>query len=341
MYMIYYCYLFFLLLINEGSILFSNPVAERSHPLPDIECLTYSNFNDYPITDGITVESNIWVDDVGLITDVNITNIQGTHTWIGDLGFEIESPEGTIVTLVSYKCGSSDNFDVGFDDDGIPPPLPCPYTDGQLYQPEGVLSTVNGQEAQGNWILRIIDDVGIDSGNLEEWTIEICREILCQSQTGDMQQDLVSGCIDQPLLVDYNPSNEYLEDNDQLVFILHDMPGTSIGSIIEVNQFEPEFFFNPTTMFEGITYYVSAVVGDETGFEPYVDLDQECVSISEATPIVFYSSPIIDLPDQILVCIEDEVLLDAGPDGTIYTWSTGATGQQIYVQSTGGLFGNC
>jgi len=112
----------------------------------------------------------------GIITDVNITNITGIHTYLGDLTFSITSPAGTIVQLNEDVCGTDEDFNVGFDDQAASGTLPCPYTDGMLYIPFQALSIFNGEDAAGDWTLTVLDDANLDGGELQSWSIEICKE---------------------------------------------------------------------------------------------------------------------------------------------------------------------
>ena len=112
---------------------------------------------------------------VGVITDVNIVNITGIHTYLGDLTFSITSPAGTTVQLNEDVCGSDEDFNVGFDDQATNATLPCPYTDGMAYIPFQALSAFNGEDAAGDWTLTVVDDANVDGGELQSWAIEICK----------------------------------------------------------------------------------------------------------------------------------------------------------------------
>jgi subtilisin-like proprotein convertase family protein len=112
----------------------------------------------------------------GVISDVNVTNLQGTHTWIADLTITLTSPSGTTVTLVDGPCGNFDDFDIKFDDasPNAHTSIPCPLTDGLTYQPDGTLADFNGENPDGTWTLTISDGATGDGGSLNDWTIEVC-----------------------------------------------------------------------------------------------------------------------------------------------------------------------
>ena len=120
-----------------------------------------------------TIFSDLDVPVGGIITDLNVVNVQGTHTWISDLTFVLESPAGTEVVLLAQACDDENNFNLSFDDAGGPI-LPCPYNDGGTYAPTGSLADFNGENAQGTWVLRVEDAFNFDGGALNGWGLEIC-----------------------------------------------------------------------------------------------------------------------------------------------------------------------
>ncbi len=111
----------------------------------------------------------------GSITDVNIVNMAGTHSNVGDLTFILQSPSGTEVLLVQNQCGNMNNFSVSWDDESSNSPA-CPYNDGGTYQPVGDLSDFDGEDAQGIWRLRIIDSSSPFGGQMESWELDICTQ---------------------------------------------------------------------------------------------------------------------------------------------------------------------
>jgi subtilisin-like proprotein convertase family protein len=121
-----------------------------------------------------TVTSTINVTNTGTINDVNVVDLIGNHSWINDLIVELESPQGTKITLWDQICGNEDNFDVNFDDAATPGALPCPPVGGGIYQPQGSLTAFNGQNPQGTWILSIQDVFNQDGGALTSWGLNIC-----------------------------------------------------------------------------------------------------------------------------------------------------------------------
>lgn len=98
-----------------------------------------------------------------------------THSYIGDLSITLESPQGTVVELISNACDASEDIEVVLSDEGDP--LSCnlfsPGISG-FKKPLQELAQLNGENAQGNWILKIVDEAADDIGFLESWSLEIC-----------------------------------------------------------------------------------------------------------------------------------------------------------------------
>ncbi|WP_154222464.1 S8 family serine peptidase [Marinicella rhabdoformis] len=120
------------------------------------------------------VTSVLNVADSGIISDVNVVDLSGTHTWIADLVISVESPSTTAVSLMTNVCNSEDNFDLNFDDQAASAQLPCPPADGGTYQPATALSALIGEEMNGTWTLTVDDSIDADGGSLDTWGLEIC-----------------------------------------------------------------------------------------------------------------------------------------------------------------------
>ncbi|MGI9531235.1 reprolysin-like metallopeptidase [Lutimonas sp.] len=97
------------------------------------------------------------------------------HTYLGDLAISLESPEGTIIDLISNACDAREDIQVVLSDNGDE--LSCNFGSPGISgtkKPVDDLSVFSGENAQGNWILKVIDGAADDFGNLEAWSIEIC-----------------------------------------------------------------------------------------------------------------------------------------------------------------------
>ena len=138
------------------------------------ECFTV-NSADVPVNifDNTSVTSELTMPSLGPIFDINITNLEITHTYSGDLDISLISPALTEVVLINQICGNSEDLFLQLDDDGIAD-IPCPATTGQAYQPEQALSTFSGEDPMGTWTLTVTDNAGQDEGTLNDWSLQIC-----------------------------------------------------------------------------------------------------------------------------------------------------------------------
>ncbi len=169
---------------NVGPTPTPGPTATATNtPLPTntpgpITCTTY-NSTDVPktiSTSGTPSVSSVLSVAGGTIADVNVLNLNGTHTWINDLDFNLSSPQGTAVQIMARSCSSQDNFNLNLDDEAAAGSWPCPPTDGGTYQPSNPLSAFDGQNSTGTWTLTVNDNANLDGGSLNGWSLEICTE---------------------------------------------------------------------------------------------------------------------------------------------------------------------
>lgn len=122
-----------------------------------------------------TVFSTLPISLNAVISDITVTNLNGTHSWINDLRISLTSPAGTTVILMDQVCGNENNFDLEFSDMGAAySSIPCPPVGGATYQPSESLSGFVGENAQGTWTLTIEDFANQDGGSLDGWGLEIC-----------------------------------------------------------------------------------------------------------------------------------------------------------------------
>lgn len=127
------------------------------------------------VSSTITIDDNVIVENltVKLIDESGATSIPGLkHTYLGDLVITLESPTGTVVELMAKACEANDDIEAVFTDEGQDLLCSSPVT-GKV-KPNEELSIFRGENAQGNWILNIVDTEDADTGTLESWGLEIC-----------------------------------------------------------------------------------------------------------------------------------------------------------------------
>ncbi len=142
-------------------------------------CGPYIESTDTPLQigplKGTSTTSIINISEVGKVTDVNLSNVDITYPWIEDLVVTLTSPSNTVDTIFNKSCGDADNIYIGFDDESYIDTLPCPPIDSFLStSPAYPLSIFDGEDAQGDWVLTVIDNHDLDAGTLNSWTLEVC-----------------------------------------------------------------------------------------------------------------------------------------------------------------------
>ncbi|MEE9493363.1 MAG: putative Ig domain-containing protein, partial [Gammaproteobacteria bacterium] len=138
------------------------------------------------------IKSVLNIANSGTITDVNVLNLKGSHTYISDLDFTLSSPAGTAVKIIASSCGSADNFNLALDDQAASANWPCPPIDGARYKPSNSIAIFIGQQSSGQWELSIQDGTNQDGGSLDSWSLEICMD---------------SNTVNQPPVIT-NPGNQ-------------------------------------------------------------------------------------------------------------------------------------
>ncbi len=162
----------------------------------EIVCDNY-NAADTPLNipddNPVGVNSIVNITDDFIISDVNIT-INVNHTWMRDLIFTLQSPQGTSVELVNRQCsGASGNVNMSatFDDLGVD--LVCanssPVITGTI-KPLEALAAFNGESSLGDWILTVSDNAGDDIGTITSWNLELCESVAVANTNNEVFQDL-------------------------------------------------------------------------------------------------------------------------------------------------------
>ena len=104
------------------------------------------------------VASALRIDSPGVVKSIR-TGVSISHTWIGDLVIELESPAGKLATLHDRKGGAQQNLNATYDSDGTPG-----------------LAAMAGDRSDGTWQLRVRDVEARDNGTLHRWTLEVALE---------------------------------------------------------------------------------------------------------------------------------------------------------------------
>ncbi|MEM1319823.1 MAG: proprotein convertase P-domain-containing protein, partial [Bacteroidota bacterium] len=232
---------------------------------------TYSS-SDTPIaiapsgTSSISSTITVPVSGAGVITDLNLVGLNLTHTYIDDLTLTLRSPAGTEVTLLSGHCSYHDDLLLDFDDAGTSFfNLPCPATDGMAYQAAGFLSSFDGEDPQGNWVLTVEDGADLDGGTLNAWSLRIITDTHidgpCVLPGCTVTHNTVGSCINYTLSV--GDTLCVLEDyNCQITFnggAIYVAPGVNF-SPINANNFTGTLINCGTSTFGSVTFEAGTII---------------------------------------------------------------------------------
>ena len=178
----------FIMVEAIGNHFFSMNTQSFSIGEFDKICNSYTS-NDTPVaipdndetgvSSVIAVSENVSIENikVRLINDSNpsLETPGITHEYLGDLIISLESPQGTVRELLVNKCDAQEDIQAVFSDEGLD--LLCnsnnPGITG-IRKPSQEFTGFNGENSQGNWTLKVVDETEVDTGFLESWSLEIC-----------------------------------------------------------------------------------------------------------------------------------------------------------------------
>ncbi len=159
-----------------------------------------------------TLETKINVFADGTISDINISQLKGSHEFFSDLRMTLTSPSGKSVLLFDGRCANYNGiFNITLDDEA-PVGFSCPPI-GTM-RPQESLSAFIGESTKGDWILTLEDKVGGSAGGtLEDWSIEFCTDINLSNP-----QLIRNELMPLPPAMGRNIDDEFLyaEDNENL-----------------------------------------------------------------------------------------------------------------------------
>jgi len=126
-----------------------------------------------PVMDTITVA------DIGTIADVDVY-VDITHTFDADLDISLSADDLALTNNLSFdQCSLDDDVQATFNDEGdfaVGSACINPIAiEGNLI-PEQPLSVYDGGASAGEWTLTVVDDLGGDTGTLNEWCVFITLE---------------------------------------------------------------------------------------------------------------------------------------------------------------------
>jgi gliding motility-associated-like protein len=160
----------------------------------------------------------------------------------------------------------------------------------------------------------------------------------CLTNAGMMNTNALGICENETVTVPATVGS-FLDPDDVLVYYLHTGNGPSLGNVIGTTTTSPPVFgFDDATMDYGVTYYVSAVAGNNNG-SGGVDLMDDCLDVAPGTPVSFNQLPTAAISGTASICqgMSTPVVFTAtgtGPFTVTYTINGGAP-QTVQVPVSG------
>lgn len=279
-----------------------------------------SNFN----LNGITTPYNF---NVNPTVNTNYTLVSVTDLGTICSGTVTGNANITIFTLpiisnIIETCnGTNTAYTVSFDVTG--------GTGGPFTVTENLPGGIGGAWAGNTWTSNLIPggtpyDFDVDDvngcGPVNANGSHLCP---CTTDAGTMDPATLNLCETTPANATHNNDETYDAD-DVIMFILHDNSGGALGIILGTNG-TPDFSYNASLTY-GVTYYISAVVGNNDGTGS-VDFLDPCLSVANGTPVIWYEMPTSDAGLDDAICEGDTyVLSGVATGGTITTWATTGDG---------------
>ena len=129
-----------------------------------------------PDNDPTGVTATIEITRTGWVQNVDV-HFDATHSWDGDLGVDLISPQGTTVSLYFRSGGSGHNFVGTIFDDSAATPITqgtAPFTG--RFRPREALSKIADEPVSGTWTLKVADYAQYDIGQINGFALDITGE---------------------------------------------------------------------------------------------------------------------------------------------------------------------
>ena len=151
-------------------------------------CNQYNYTPALAIPDLTVVGFNVAIPDTGIISDINILNLNLTHTYVQDIRLALNHPDGTQVIYIDNVCTNQNGFNNTDLDSQSGTAIVCPGGSNSTiaagpYQPSNSLNVYNGKPGNGTWAFLAIDDAAGDNGTLNSVTLEVCTSVTTITET--------------------------------------------------------------------------------------------------------------------------------------------------------------
>ncbi|WP_298956083.1 reprolysin-like metallopeptidase [uncultured Nonlabens sp.] len=227
-----------------------------------ITCTTYQSGSlnsAIPDNNRVGVSSTLNVPLADNIESIKL-GVDISHTYIQDLIFSIIDPSGSNQAVAwNRECTNQNDVAATFEDDGAT--ILCRQPTVGNFAPSESFSVFNGVAANGDWTLRVSDNVGDDIGTLNSWSLEVCVQNITPLSNESFELDNLS--------IYPNPSNGNLNilfDNassNNVGVTVFDLSGRSVFK----RSYETSNSFNQNINLGAVSagmYLVNIVDGNRT-----------------------------------------------------------------------------
>ncbi|MFK7907767.1 MAG: hypothetical protein AB8B69_21690, partial [Chitinophagales bacterium] len=113
----------------------------------------------------------------------------------------------------------------------------------------------------------------------------------CTTNAGQLPFNTIERCgFDASIEV--TAANTTLDDNDILVYVLHD--GTLPLTILMSNT-NGQFSFDESILDYDTEYFITALAGNDNDGDGFPDPEDDCYEVSNDTPVIFYAQPTVNI----------------------------------------------
>lgn len=272
----------------------------------NLDTIVGINANPFTLTVNPTATSTF------CLVTVNNANCPG----VADGCADITVNEPPVVDNISTDCNTTSTaftvtFEISGGDAGSYEVLPA--GSGVITPGTPAVFTSNEIPTNSTYFFQVTDTNGCDTIEVSTNTPVVCD---CTTQVGDMDPTAFDICGDGPVQGIYDDTNEVLDGNDVVEFILHNGSGNTIGYPIIDQNFTGEFSFDTNLgMTYGTTYYISAIVGNDDGTGSVDDMNDPCLSVAPGTPVTFFQVPTATISGTADICLGDAINLPVSLTG--------------------------
>lgn len=213
---------------------------------------TIPDNNTAGVTDTILISGT-----PGFVSSVEVfLSIQ--HTYIGDLSISLTSPSGTTKNLTAKNAGSGKNILSFFADNFSYLPSSTSYLPPWGFiKPIATFGNFDGTLAQGNWVIKCVDDAGSDFGVLQGWGLKFVLTTNV-NQTSNQIPDRYMLYQNYPNPFNPNTSIKYQIIKDGFVSVkVFDVLGRNVISLVNEKQTAGtyEIRFDGINLSSGVYFY--------------------------------------------------------------------------------------